>query len=354
MGYRQRLERDLDRWIDAGHVAPGARDAMLAMVAEPRRLDGATALAYVGAALLGLAVIAFTAANWDGLPRIGRFVLLLALFGASVGGGALALQRNRPGLANALTTLAALVFAASVGLVGQIFDIAGKPGHALLGSGVAAALLALSARSTGAAIAALILIGLGEVALLRETLWALTAAGALGALAAWSWRSGALAHAACMALILGVGWICFRISGAATGWLLIATVCAAGLAWLARQRTAADDTGVFPVFYGWAVWAALGYLALSGMSDLKSGPAEIPHRLAWMAAAGGAIALGRQDRHALITAGGVLFLIGAAIALLADLGVNLMTAAGLFLACALVALVGGFLLRRGSAGRSAP
>ena len=112
MAYRNRIERDLDRWIAAGHVGADRRAAMLAMVEEPRRLDAATALAFVGALLLGLAVIALVAANWDGLPRLVRFVLVLALFAAAVGGAAWAAGKQRPALSNGLTTMAALIFAA--------------------------------------------------------------------------------------------------------------------------------------------------------------------------------------------------------------------------------------------------
>ncbi len=347
MAYRQRLERDLDRWIAAGHVPADRRAPILAMVEEPRRLDAATALAYVGATLLGLALIAFVAANWDGLPRLLRFGMILTLFAAAVGGAAWAAHKQRAGLSNGLTTLSALIFAAAVGLVGQIFDIAGVPAHALIGSGVAAALLALAGRSTGAAIASLVLIGLGNAQLGNANLWWLLAASVPAAIAAWSWRSGALAQAASLALLVSIAWLCGR-SEASSGWFLTATVVTIGLGALARWRAQSDDNSVFPTFYGWAVWGALAFLVCAGFDNLSTGPNMIPHRLAWLAAASGAIALGRHERHAMITAAGVIFLIGAAITVLIDLGVNLITAAALFFVCALVALVGGLLLRRGA------
>lgn len=352
MAYRQRLERDLDRWIAAGHVSGEARAPMLAMVEEPRRLDAATALAYVGATLLGLALIAFVAANWDGLPRLLRFALLLLLFAIAIAAAAWNAWKQRPGLSNGLTTLAALIFAAAVGLVGQIFDIAGVPAHALLGSGVAAALLALAGRSTGAAIAALVLIGLGNAQLGGANLWWLLAACAPGAVAAWSWRSGALAHAASLALLVSITWLCGKAE-ASSSWFLMATVATIGLGAVARWRGQSDDNSVFPTFYGWAAWGALTFLVCAGFGTFSAGPNMIPHRLAWLAAASGAIALGRHERHALITAAGVIFLIGGAIAVLIDLGVNLITAAALFFVCALVALVGGLILRRSAQQRKA-
>jgi uncharacterized membrane protein len=346
MAYRKRLERDLDRWIAAGHVAPDRRDAMLAMVEEPRRLDAATALAWIGAVLLGVAVIAFIAANWDGLPRLARFLMVLALFTAAVGGAAWTAHRDRPAASNALTTLAALIFAAAVGLVGQIFDIAGKPSHALIGSGVAAALLTLAGRSTGAGLASLLLIALGDLQLGDSHMIITLCAGALAAFAAWSWRSAALAHGASLAIFVAGMAAITRLHDGATGWFLVAAAIAAGIAALARWRWKAGDADVFVTFFGWFVWIALAFLVAAGFAASGTGSAMIPHRLAWLAAGGGAIALGRHDRHALVTAGGVVFLIGAVGAVLVDLGVDLLTAAALFFVCALAALAAGLLLRR--------
>lgn len=346
MAYRKRLERDLDRWIAAGHVPPERRADMLAMVEEPKRLDAATALAWIGALLLGVAIIAFIAANWDGLPRIVRFGLVLGLFAACIAGAAWTAHRGRGGASNALTMLAALVFAAAVGLVGQIFDIAGKPSHALIGSGIAAALLALAGRSTGAGLAALVLIALGDAQLGGDGMMALTlGAGLLAALAALSWKSSALAHGASLAIFFSAAWTIARLHDGASGWFLVAAVIAAGVAAAARWRWQAGDDELFSVFHGWFVWIALAFLVAAGVEG-GVGAQKIPHRLAWLAAAGGVIALGRHDRHAMTTAGGVIFLIGAVAALLMDLGVDLMTAAALFLVCALVALAGGFILRR--------
>ncbi len=346
MAYRKRLERDLDRWISAGHVPADRRAVMLAMIEEPKRLDAATALAWIGAVLLGVAVIAFIAANWDGLPRLARFIMVLGLFASAVCAAAWTAHHNRPAASNALTTLAALFFAAAVGLVGQIFDIAGKPAHALIGSGVAATMLALAGRSTGAGLAALLLIALGDAQTIDNHMAITLGAGLLGALAAWSWRSAALAHGASLAIFIAGVWSIAQLHDGEAGWFLVAAAAAAGVAASARWRWKAGDADVFATFYGWFVWIALAFLVCAGFAASGTGPEMIPHRLAWLAAAGGAITLGRHDRHALISTGGIVFLIGAVGAVLVDLGVDLMTAALLFFACALAALAGGLILRR--------
>ena len=86
--YKDRVKEDLDRWIASGLVAPDKREAILATLPEARRLDAATALAWVGGVLLGIAVIAFVAANWDGMPKLARFAVLLVSFLALATGGA--------------------------------------------------------------------------------------------------------------------------------------------------------------------------------------------------------------------------------------------------------------------------
>lgn len=346
-GYRDRLEVDLERWIAEGLIDPDKRDFILADVGEPRRLDAATALAFVGLALLGLAVVAFVASNWNGIPRVFRFGLILLAFGAAVGGAAWASARGRKVTRNALLTLAAFIFAAAVGLTGQIFDIAGDPRASLYGSGLAAALLAVAGRSTGAAAAALVLIGAADLSDEAGTgwTWQLPAA-AIGLLLAWAWRSAVLAQAASIGLLVGAGRFALA-SGDPERVALALSFLFMLLAVGARWAAAREEGVTAATVYGWAGWGALGFFALTGSDQVLDG---VPHRLGLLLLAGGAVALGRHDRHGMVTAGGVLAFIGAVSAILFDLGLRLEAAAGLFLACSVLALLGGWLLR----GRRTP
>jgi hypothetical protein len=347
-GYKVKLTEDLDRWIAEGLVSAASRDPILASVAEPRRLEASAALASVGGLLLGAAVIAFVAANWSGIPRLGRFGLILGLFLATCGGAAWMGER-RPLARNILLLVAALIYAAAIGLTGQIFDIAGDPRAALHGAGLAAILLALAGRSSGAAIAALAFLALGdgEFNVIREGApppW-LTLAAPLGVALGWAWRSKPLAHAASLALaaagILLLIWMKsdapLNLDGFATA--AVFALLAAG----ARYLDGRDDP-VAGVGYGWWTWAALGFFAAAGFGSHP--PQMLAHRALWLALAGGIIALGLHDRRAAVTAAGVVSLAGAIAAILADLGLGLMTAAAVFAGVATAALAGGFLLRR--------
>jgi uncharacterized membrane protein len=352
--YKDRVRQDLDRWIAGGLVNADKRDAILATLPEARRLHAATALAWVGALLLGIAIITFVSAIWDVTPKLVRFGILLGAFLGFAGLGAFAAQRQWPMLSNIALMLAALVFAASIGLTGQIFDIAGDPKAASYGAGVAGFALALAGRSTGAATIGLVFIALGDVTGREwfsgahgDVPWMLVFAP-LGAFLALRWGSAPLAHVSALAIIYCFGWFAARSEGddAAVFYFLSVGMAAmaAGARWLYAQ-----DKQFAGVFYGWFAWGALALFALAGYVPLFNGGdhnSGILHRIVWLAASGGLMALGRYDRHALVTAVGVLSMIGAVSALLMDLGLDLLAAAGVFMLCAIAAMVAGFLLRR--------
>lgn len=355
--YKDRVKEDLDRWIAAGLVPAEKRTAILDTIPETRRLDAATALAWVGGLLLGIAVIAFVAANWDGMPKLVRFAVLLVSFLALAAGAAWATRAERPILSNMLLTIAALVFAASIGLTGQIFDIAGDPRSASYGAGVAAFALALAGRSTGAATVGLVFIAFGDFA---ERQWFTSVESdaprmlifaPLGAYLALRWGSSALAHVSALAIIYCFGWFAGQTEEEAGVFLFVSILLggmAAGARWLFTQ-----DRPFSGIFYGWFAAGAVLFFAIAGylpwFGDQNSANAGIAHRVVWLAASGGLLALGRLDRHALVSTVGVLSMIIAICALLTDLGLDLLTAAGVFLVCAIAALIGGLMLRKKSA-----
>ncbi len=357
MAYKDRVKQDLERWIGAGLIGADKRDAILATIPDARRLDAATALAWVGALLLGVAVIAFVAANWDAMSRVTRFAAVLVAFALCAGGAAWGAANARPVLTNMLLTLAALVFAAAVGLAGQIFDITGDARTAFYIAGAAAFALAFAGRSTGAACAGVAFIAFGDFA---DRQWfsglesdapLMLIAAPLGAFLALRWGSAALAHIGAIGVIYCFGWFGARIEAAA-GVLLFLSILlgafAAGARWLFTQERAFAS-----IFYGWFAWGALLFFAIAGYlpwfgaeGDANAG---VAHRIVWLVASGALIALGRFDRHLIVTVIGVLSLIGAICALLTDLGLDLLASAGVFLVCAIIALVAGLMMKRSKA-----
>src|SRR5690606_35951581 len=76
--YRRRLAKDLPRWKEAGWVTEDGSRSILGSMEEGRPAFGlATIIGVLGALLLGAGVIAFVGANWETMPRIVRFGLLV-------------------------------------------------------------------------------------------------------------------------------------------------------------------------------------------------------------------------------------------------------------------------------------
>lgn len=357
MAYKDRVKQDLERWIGAGLVSSDNKAAILATIPDARRLDAASALAWVGGLLLGIAAIAFVAANWEGMARIARFALVIAAFALCAAGAAWRAAKQRPALTNIALTVAALVFAAAVGLTGQIFDIAGEPRAAFYIAGVAAFALALAGRSTGAACAGVAFIAFGDftdrqwfAGVASEAPWMLIAAP-LGAFLALRWGSAALAHIGAVGVIYCFGWFAAKMEAQASVFLFLAILLgafAAAARWLFTQ-----ERPYASVFYGWFAWGALLFFAIAGylpwFGDEGSANAGMAHRVVWLIAAGALIALGRYDRHLIVTTIGVFGFIGAICGLLMDLGLDLLASAGVFLVCAIVALFAGLVLKRSKA-----
>lgn len=354
--YRTRLERDLDGWIGRGLVPSESRAAILDSVGEARRLDAATALGVVGGLLAGVAVIALVAANWSEIPRIARFILILALFLGVAGAGAWAAARGRPLASQVLLVVASLVFAAAIGLTGQIFDIAGDPQAALRGAALAAGLLAVAGGSPWTGALALVFLGLGEAAGFRlfdsggpPWPWWTGLGAAAGAALALRWRSRALAHASGVATFVTLIELFVRIFEKGLWPMLAAAAAAVALTASARQ-TRERFAPAAGVLYGWWAWAAIGCVGsvvskISAMSGLPSGLQGVPTSIVMLAVSGAVVALGRVDRHGGVTVVGALGLLSSGAALLMSLGVGLMTSAAVFAGSALLALAASLALR---------
>lgn len=347
--YRKRLERDLDVWIGKSLVPGENRAAILASIGEGRRLEASTALAVVGVLLAGVALIALVAANWSGIPRVARFALILSVFLGAAGAASWAVSRGRLLTAQALLCLSGLIYAAAIGLTGQIFDIAGDPQTALRCAGLAALVLALAGRSSWAAAVGLVLLGLGDLARTRfldstpEWPGWIALAAPLGAgIALWR-RSQPLAHVAGLGCVVAVLTFDRVFQAHADVVFVIAALALTAAALMARQLRAGSD-GAPDVLYGWFLAGALLWFGVSGAAgETLDG---VTHSVAWLILSIAVLALGRHDRHVAMTAAGVVSLLAAGAVLLFNLGIGLLTSAAVFGGCAAAVLVLAFLLRR--------
>ena len=156
------LGRESEAWVAEGIVTAEQAAAIRGRYADPRqqrRARATTALAVIGGITLGLGVIGFVAANWDGMSHGARLALLTFAVAAAYGAGFQLRDRtgSRPAVGEALYLVGVLMFGASLFLVGQMYHVEAHDPFALLLWAGAAVATALVVRSRAIAAAAVII-----------------------------------------------------------------------------------------------------------------------------------------------------------------------------------------------------
>ncbi|MCP5432603.1 MAG: DUF2157 domain-containing protein [Alphaproteobacteria bacterium] len=156
--YLAQLKRDLERWIAEGLVDARHREAILANAGEIRLGASLSGIFFtLGAASLGVAALAFVAANWQGLGKLARLVVLFGAMWLAYGAAMHLTARGRTALGQAFVLLGVALFGANINLVAQTYHIsAHAPDGFLLWAG--GALLAAALVPSRAALAVGLLI----------------------------------------------------------------------------------------------------------------------------------------------------------------------------------------------------
>ncbi len=285
-GYLKRLARDLDRWIADGLVPTQNRQAILDSAAPaPRRWSASGAAAILGAVLLALAALSFVGANWSALPKIARFILILAALWASLGGSAAAFARGAPGLGHALALLGAALFGAAIMLTAQTFNMSAfrNTGVLIWAGGALATALIIPSRPV-----LVLAAGVGALWAWLEAgnpfapgpVWAYLALWAVTALAAVRLKSSVTLHLLAAGLVVWIGHALFEGLGQREPdprFLICAFILVTGA--LAMAASLALDRRVegAGVLAGWMAWAAsLGALVLQGAHEWSDDQAPVP------------------------------------------------------------------------------
>lgn len=133
-GYAARVRKDIERWVKAGLI--DARTGVLLsedVEAHDRRsFSFGTILAIMAALLVGAALLIFVAANWEGIPRIGRVASIFGVIALGYVGGALLKGYDHPALGEALWLIAAAGFGGAIALIGQMYHLSGDENDAIL------------------------------------------------------------------------------------------------------------------------------------------------------------------------------------------------------------------------------
>ena len=81
IGYRARLDGDLERWRQAGWVtAEGALAIRAELASRAARFGLPQVLALLGGVLLCFAAMTFVASNWQALSKLARLAILAEVF----------------------------------------------------------------------------------------------------------------------------------------------------------------------------------------------------------------------------------------------------------------------------------
>ncbi|WP_395144724.1 DUF2157 domain-containing protein [Armatimonas sp.] len=124
----RRLRQEVGHWHDEGLVDASLAERLLARYDGqdgPARSKIAVALSFLGALLIGIAMIVFVASNWAVIPGAAKLGGLLAAMVLSYWGGYRLryVGESYPGTGNALLFLGVLLYGASIFLVAQATHI---------------------------------------------------------------------------------------------------------------------------------------------------------------------------------------------------------------------------------------
>lgn len=125
--YKNRLQRDLERWVERGWVSETSRDAILNELGQQRQeRDQPSSIAFgAGVVLILIGVLAFVSSNWDELSHAFRLLILFgAMAGLYVAGLTTIHVQTHRWIPENLFLLAAGLFGANVFLIAQMYNIA--------------------------------------------------------------------------------------------------------------------------------------------------------------------------------------------------------------------------------------
>ncbi|WP_417413418.1 DUF2157 domain-containing protein [Hoeflea sp.] len=218
--FRRYLSREIDQWIKAGLLDAGLGEVLLKD--HDRRHTGFSlsgVLAVLAAILLGGAVIALVAANWEAIARPVRVLMILLLVIGGLAVATLAVRRGAYWVSEAALVFTLICYGAGVALVGQMYHISGDETAFML-LWTAGALLVSFAFSSAIAGVSAGLLGFGYLfaqpslfgpggsdALALSGFLSVFAVILLIAVAAWRSRSKLTGHLCALLLIGFIIWV---------------------------------------------------------------------------------------------------------------------------------------------------
>ncbi len=158
--YIRQLTRDIEAWIAAGLITPQQAEQML-KTAFPgtSRQTIPFVLAMLGVILLGFGAMTYVAANWQGLSKLERLIILGGAMWAAYSTAAALFVRKQNAYAQAAVLLGSALFGVNIMLLGQTYHMNAQWPDGLLLWAVGTTVAALLVPSRPALALAIVLFG---------------------------------------------------------------------------------------------------------------------------------------------------------------------------------------------------
>jgi uncharacterized membrane protein len=131
-GGNVRLERQVQRWQEAGIIDAATAERIMAHERRASRPVLLLAIGGLGAFTIGVGLLSIIAANWGDIPRLVKLLAMLGLLAANAYGLLRASGRPQRWIREALALGYFALTLVSIALVGQTYQLAGEPYQALL------------------------------------------------------------------------------------------------------------------------------------------------------------------------------------------------------------------------------
>lgn len=129
MSFNQNLQKELDQWLKEGLISPDTAESLRKRYPITRRSMTQT-LAVLGSILLGVGVILFFAANWEGMSQAAKVLIVVLSFTLAYSSGYYLtyIRKYYPRVGQALIFLGSILYGAAIWLIAQIFHLEAEAG----------------------------------------------------------------------------------------------------------------------------------------------------------------------------------------------------------------------------------
>lgn len=125
------ISRELDHYEKTSLITREQKESILQIYKIKGGLNFIKIVVTIGAILLGLGILSFIAANWDGMSKLVKLVLIFGTF-IGVNFTGFKLQESLPKTGRSLLYLGTLIYGAGIFLIGQMFNFGGNFSAAFL------------------------------------------------------------------------------------------------------------------------------------------------------------------------------------------------------------------------------